>query len=102
VVPGHGAITDKAGVRRFKGYLEYLETEARKRYDAGLNYFDAACEIALDPYADWLDPERIVINVAVLYREFGAPSTWTVPDLWKGMARYHKARQCACGQDHKH
>ena len=29
VVPGHGAITDKAGVREFKGYLEYIEREAR-------------------------------------------------------------------------
>jgi cyclase len=102
VVPGHGAITDKSGVRRFKGYLEYLEREARLRYDAGLSYFDAACEISLDPYADWLDPERIVINVAILYREFGAPETPLGPQLWKDMARFRKEGRCVCGQAHKH
>ncbi len=36
VVPGHGPITDKAGVATFKGYLEYIDREARKRYDAGV------------------------------------------------------------------
>ncbi len=102
VVPGHGAITDKSGVRRFKGYLEYVEREARRYYDAGLSYYDAACEIALDPYADWLDPERIVINVAILYREFGAPETPLGPQLWKDMARFHKRGQCVCGQEHAH
>jgi cyclase len=102
VVPGHGAITDKAGVRHFKNYLEYVRDEARKRYDAGLSYFDAATEIALDPYVDWLDPERIVINVASLYREFGMPTRPAVIELWSDMARYQKARCAGCGdgQDH--
>jgi cyclase len=97
VVPGHGAVTDKEGVRRFKGYLEYIREEARKRYDAGLSYLDAASEIALDPYADWLDPERIVINVASIYRELGMATRPTVPELWTDMARYRKAKSAGCG-----
>jgi len=44
--------------------LEYVNGEARRRYDAGLSYYDAATEISLDPYMDWIDSERIVINVA--------------------------------------
>jgi cyclase len=99
VVPGHGAITDKAGVRHFKGYLEYLNNEARRRYDAGLSYFDAASEIALDPYADWLDPERIVINVASLYHQYGMATRPEPLQLFADMARYHKAR-CSCGHAH--
>src|SRR3546814_2404161 len=31
VVPGHGPLTDKAGVRMFKTYLETLRREARLR-----------------------------------------------------------------------
>lgn len=100
IVPGHGPITDKAGVRRFKGYLEYLFVEARARYDAGLGYFDAASEIALDPYADWIDAERIVINVASLYHQFGMATRPTPLELWSDMSRYHKQRCATCGGHH--
>ncbi len=55
VVPGHGPITDKAGVRRFRGYLVYIRDEARKRFDAGLDPEEAARDISLDPYSDWLE-----------------------------------------------
>ena len=48
-----------------------------QRYDAGMDAFDAAQDIALGDYADWGDAERIVVNVDRLYREFsgddGAP-----------------------------
>ena len=37
VVPGHGPITDKSGVRALKHYLEYTYAESRKRYDAGMS-----------------------------------------------------------------
>jgi len=70
VVPGHGPITDKDGVRRLRDYFTYVHTEAKKRFDAGMSYDEAARDIALDRYADWLDPERIVINVITCYREF--------------------------------
>jgi len=30
----------------------------------------AAQKISLDRFASWLDPERMIINVAALYREF--------------------------------
>jgi cyclase len=98
VVPGHGPITDKTGVRHFKGYLEYINGEARRRYDAGLSYYDAATEISLDPYMDWIDSERIVINVASLYREYGMKAQPTPLDLWTDMFRFHKAGLCNCGR----
>jgi glyoxylase-like metal-dependent hydrolase (beta-lactamase superfamily II) len=40
IVPGHGPVTDKAGVARLKGYLVYVRDEAKKRYDAGMGAFD--------------------------------------------------------------
>ena len=69
IVPGHGPITDKQGVQRLKGYFEYLDTEVRKRYEAGLSVMDAAKDINIDAYAGWNDAERLVVNVASIYRE---------------------------------
>jgi cyclase len=89
IVPGHGPITDKAGVRRFRGYLVYIRDEARKRFDAGLNPEEAARDISLDPYSDWLDSERLVANVAALYREFGAKNVdMNVLNAFAMMARF--------------
>ena len=69
IVPGHGPITDKQGVIEVKTYLEYIFEEARKRYEAGMPALEAAMDIPLDRYASWSDGERIVVNVAMIYRE---------------------------------
>ena len=36
VVPGHGPLADKRGVRGLRDYLVYLHAEVRKRFEAGL------------------------------------------------------------------
>jgi cyclase len=69
IVPGHGPITDKQGVQRLKGYFEYLRDEVRQRYEAGMSIMEAARDIPMDAYANWIDSERIVVNVATIYRE---------------------------------
>lgn len=93
VVPGHGPITDKTGVRALKTYLEYVRDESRKRFDAGMDYEEAARDIALDAFAGWTDPERIVVNVYACYREFsGETDRHSVPVLFASMARYHYER----------
>jgi cyclase len=93
VVPGHGPITDKKGVAAVKDYLEYIAREARRRYDAGMPIFEAAQDISLSDYSSWGDAERIVINVATLYREFagGKPVTDIRADLFGMMARLRKS-----------
>jgi glyoxylase-like metal-dependent hydrolase (beta-lactamase superfamily II) len=70
IVPGHGPITDKRGVARVREYLEFVHDQARTRFDAGLDALDAARDIQLGEYSAWSDPERIVVNVDSLYREF--------------------------------
>ncbi|MDA0338893.1 MAG: MBL fold metallo-hydrolase [Proteobacteria bacterium] len=70
IVPGHGPITDNAGVRRVQDYLNYIDQEAHKRFDAGLTAFDAAQDIALGDFDSWGDAERIAVNVNTLYREY--------------------------------
>ena len=69
VVPGHGPVTDKSGVRAMKQYFELIMEEAGKRYRAGLSFEEAARDIRLESFADWIDSERLVINVYACYRE---------------------------------
>jgi glyoxylase-like metal-dependent hydrolase (beta-lactamase superfamily II) len=94
VVPGHGPITDLAGVARVREYLVYIRDEARRRYDAGLPAREAARDISLADYASWGDAERIAVNVATLYREFGDPSPPPGPlELFGWMAELVRDRQ---------
>jgi glyoxylase-like metal-dependent hydrolase (beta-lactamase superfamily II) len=93
VVPGHGPVTDKTGVAAVKGYLEYIAREARRRYDTGMPMFEAAQDISMTDYSSWGDGERIVVNVATLYREFtgGTPATDIRADLFDMMAKLRKS-----------
>jgi glyoxylase-like metal-dependent hydrolase (beta-lactamase superfamily II) len=87
IVPGHGPITDKAGVRRVKDYLQYIDGEARKRHAAGMSVRDAAHDIALGDYSSWLDAERIAVNVDTLFREYdGDTSAPNIVELFGLMA----------------
>ena len=96
IVPGHGPITDKDGVRRLKSYFEYLTTEARKRFDSGMGEEDAARDIALDAFRGWLDEERMAVNVHALYREFGGGSSSASADtLHARMSKWRKERRHA-------
>jgi cyclase len=70
IVPGHGPICTKDGVHRFRNYLVYIHSEARKRYDAGMDFVEAAFDIDLSPVEDWGDSERMVINTWAIYGEF--------------------------------
>jgi cyclase len=91
IVPGHGPITDRAGVQRVKDYLSYVDQEARKRYDAGLDWKEAARDIALADYSSWLDSERIAVNVNTLYKEYsGAEEGANIVELFGMMAELSK------------
>ena len=87
-VPGHGPITDKQGVEAVKGYWEYVTTEARKRFDAGMSADEAIADIDLGEYSSWGESERIVVNVNTLFKEFSGDSTPTnVIELFGTMAK---------------
>lgn len=91
VVPGHGPITDPSGARAVREYLAYVRDEARERFDAGLSIPEAAHDIALGDYSSWGDAERIVVNVATLYREWNTtdetPGTVDLFNLMAEIAR---------------
>ncbi|MBA4338036.1 MAG: MBL fold metallo-hydrolase [Hyphomonas sp.] len=94
IVPGHGPITDKAGVRRVADYLAYIDREARKRFDAGLSVREAALDIALGEFSSWGDAERIAVNVDSLYREYrGDGKVTPVIELFALMAEVRNAKR---------
>jgi glyoxylase-like metal-dependent hydrolase (beta-lactamase superfamily II) len=94
IVPGHGPITDKAGVQRVADYLAYVDREARKRFDAGLPVREAALDIVLGDYASWGDAERIAVNVDSLYREYrGDGKVTPVIELFGLMAELRDAQR---------
>jgi len=63
IVPGHGPVTDSAGARKAQGYLETLAQEAEVRLGRGMTVMEALDDIGVAPFADLLEPERMV-NVA--------------------------------------
>jgi cyclase len=69
VVPGHGPITDKGGVREMRDYLVYLMAESKKCRDAGMTYEQASEKISLDRWIVWGESERLCVNVYACYRE---------------------------------
>ena len=93
VVPGHGPITDKRGVLAVRDYLTYVRDQARRRFDAGMDAYDAACDISLADFDSWGDAERIVVNVSTLYKEFSGDTTPNdITKLFGLMAKLHNAR----------
>lgn len=70
VVPGHGPITDKAGVVAVRDYLSFIEREATSRQRAGIDAFEAARDIAkqLGEFARWGEFGRVSVNVDTVYR----------------------------------
>jgi glyoxylase-like metal-dependent hydrolase (beta-lactamase superfamily II) len=69
IVPGHGPLAGPGEVRELKAYFEYLYEQARASHADGLTALQAALSISLDRWADWGDPERLVVNIANIYRE---------------------------------
>lgn len=93
IVPGHGPLTDVAGVQRVSQYLRFVEAEATKRHAAGMSAIDAAFDIDLGEWREWIDYERIVINVDTIYRHLDpGHESMNIVEQFGGMARYAKER----------
>ena len=97
IVPGHGPITDKAGVKRMQDYLVHVDRETRKRHAAGMNSWEAAQDIALGSFGAWDDAGRLAVTVETIYREIDADnSPRNLMELFNRMmqleVRYEAAR----------
>jgi glyoxylase-like metal-dependent hydrolase (beta-lactamase superfamily II) len=69
IVPGHGALADLDDVRELRAYFDYLYEQARLAHADGLEPLAAARRISMDRWAEWGEPERLVVNVATIFGE---------------------------------
>jgi cyclase len=92
IVPGHGPLAERRQVEDLKGYFEYLDREARARFDAGLSAMDAALDISFSDYAAWGEAERIVANVRALYREYAGGEHPAPAEVFADMAAFERRR----------
>jgi glyoxylase-like metal-dependent hydrolase (beta-lactamase superfamily II) len=92
VVPGHGPVTDKAGVTAVRDYLTFVDSAATERHDAGMDAFDAARDIASEigvseEFARLGEFGRIAVNVEAVYRQLDpAHRTPDVVEQFRRMA----------------
>jgi len=73
VVPGHGPLTDKAGIVAVRDYLSFVDGAATARHDAGVDAWEAARDIAREigarpEFGGWSEFGRIAVNVDTAYR----------------------------------
>ncbi|MGR3567459.1 MAG: MBL fold metallo-hydrolase [Pseudooceanicola nanhaiensis] len=95
VVPGHGAVCGKPEVQALRDYLTHVETETTKAHEAGLTWEEAAYEVGYDAFDSWLDRERIVANVANVYRTLsGGEVDPTKDEIMAQMLRYRHGAEC--------
>jgi len=69
IVPGHGPVTDVAGLQPLRDYWRHLESAARR----GRSPKEIVLAPEYAPFADWDCPERAVINVRTLQRTGAEP-----------------------------
>ena len=74
VIPGHGFVGTKEDLVEMKKFLQRLRREVKKCYDKGVPEDKAVSEMNLGKYRDWPGQERLTMDVAKLYKEFGGVS----------------------------
>jgi len=70
VIPGHGPVTDIAGLKRFRDFLADLRTEVEKAVKSGMSRADAIRAIKMEAYPEIKPSFRTLGNdIAVIYDE---------------------------------
>ena len=89
VVPGHGPLTDAAGVAHTRDYLTFVRDEVTARHGAGMTYLEAANDIDLGHYAELEAFGRIVVTAHAMYRTLAPEQPTTdILTLLAEMAHY--------------
>ena len=70
LVMGHGPVSGKEAVSWTLKYLRLVKRVSKSHFDQGASVEDASRAVRLGEYADWVDPERVMVNVQRLYQEF--------------------------------
>jgi glyoxylase-like metal-dependent hydrolase (beta-lactamase superfamily II) len=97
VVPGHGPVTDKAGVAEVRDYLAFVEDAATNRHAAGVDAWEAARDIAAEirarpEFGSLTEFGRIAVNVDTVYRHLDpAHTAANVVEQFRRMAELESA-----------
>lgn len=92
-VPGHGPVTDAAGVWSVRDYLEHIDAAAARSYARGLSAHQAALAVDLGPFARLGNPERVVITMDAAYRHLDTDHPEpNLPALFSAMASWAALR----------
>jgi glyoxylase-like metal-dependent hydrolase (beta-lactamase superfamily II) len=78
IVPGHGPLGGKQQLAEMADYLRLLRVEAKKRWDKKMTAGQAAADITLGKFDNWIGPERIIMDTDRFYMEFEGR---LVPDM---------------------
>jgi cyclase len=77
-VPGHGPACGRREIEELADYWRWLRTGVEEQRATGRSVGEAARELLRSPeharFAGWLNPERILVNVATMCRAPGEPS----------------------------
>lgn len=93
-IPGHGSVTDRAGLLECRDYLTLIYGEAKKGFESGLSPRETARQLALGEFIKWANPERVLLNVDRVYRECRGekPALLLERDaIFKEMAEWRRA-----------
>ncbi len=70
LMPGHGPVSGKEVVSKTLRYLRLVKRTSRLHFERGESAEETSRAIRLGQYADWVEPERVMLNVQRLYQEF--------------------------------
>ena len=70
LVMGHGPVSGKEVVSWTSKYLRLVKRVSKSHFDQGASVEDASRAVRLGEDVDWVDPERVLLNVQRLYQEF--------------------------------
>ncbi len=69
-MPGHGPVSGKEVVSKTLNYLRLVRRTTRTHFQRGASVEETSRAVRLGEYADWVEPERVLVNVQRLYQEF--------------------------------
>lgn len=93
IVPGHGPITNRDGVRRTKEYWERLIEASRRGRAAGAAPDEIARELLREAFDGWGEAHRLAVNVDTICRELSDDRSHRDPlMLMARMARLERER----------
>jgi cyclase len=95
IVPGHGGVCGPEVLDRVEGYLRFVQSTAADAHAAGESPLDAARQVDLGEYAEWLDAERIVGNLHRAYAELEGKEC-NVMAAFGDMLAYNGGRPLRC------